>query len=104
MRSTTTRWQGQWRDGVRDALTLTPMNPQQMRVHYWRNLDVDYQRAERQFDAIATISTTQPLGLEWTLTDDPQHGEMHLVYQAQEEKMTLHYQSDEQSGASRPVS
>ena len=95
---TTSRWQGQWGDGVRDALTLTPMSPQQMRVHYWRNLDVDYQRAERQFDAIATISATSPLSLDWTLTDDPQQGKMHLVYRAEEDKMTLHYQSDPQCG------
>lgn len=95
---TTSRWQGQWGDGVRDALTLTPMSPQQMRVHYWRNLDVDYLQAERQFDAIATISTTSPLSLDWTLTDDPQQGKMHLVYRAEEDKMTLHYQSDPQCG------
>ena len=61
---TTSRWQGQWGDGIRDALTLSPIDQKQMKVHYWRKLDADYRQAEVQFDAIATIATTEPLTLD----------------------------------------
>ena len=69
---TTSRWQGQWGDGIRDALTLTPIDAGQMKVHYWRKLDADYRQAELQFDAIATVAHTEPLTLEWKIEDLPQ--------------------------------
>ena len=93
-----TRWQGQWGDGIRDALTLSPLDHQQMKVHYWRKLDADYRQAELQFDAIATISHADPLTLDWTIEGDPQQGKMHLIYQAEEDVMALTYQSTQQGG------
>ena len=68
------RWQGKWGDGIRDALTLTPIDAGQMKVHYWRKLDADYRQAELQFDAIATVARTEPLTLEWQIEGDPQQG------------------------------
>jgi enterochelin esterase-like enzyme len=95
---TQTRWQGQWGDGFRDALTLAPLNAGQMKVHYWRKLDADYQQAELQFDAIATIAQTEPLTLDWKIEGDPQQGTMHLTYQAEDDAMALTYQSTQQGG------
>ena len=63
---TTTRWQGQWGDGIRDAPTLTPIDAGQMKVHYWRKLDADYRKAALQIDAIATVARTEPLTLDVT--------------------------------------
>lgn len=95
---TTSRWQGQWGDGIRDALTLTPIDHQQMKVHYWRKLDADYRQAEVQFDAIATLATTEPLTLDWQIEGDPQQGRMHLAYQSKSDTMALTYRSAQQGG------
>ena len=95
---TTSRWQGQWGDGIRDALTLSPIDQKQMKVHYWRKLDADYRQAEVQFDAIATIATTEPLTLDWQIEGDPQQGRMHLAYQSQNDTMALTYRSAQQGG------
>ena len=95
---TTSRWQGQWGDGIRDALTLTPIDAGQMKVHYWRKLDADYRQAELQFDAIATVARTEPLTLEWKIEGDPQQGRMHLAYQSSNDTMALTYRSRQQGG------
>ena len=95
---TTSRWQGQWGDGIRDALTLTPIDAGQMKVHYWRKLDADYRQAELQFDAIATVARTEPLTLDWKIEGDPQQGRMHLAYQSSNDTMALTYRSRQQGG------
>ena len=59
------RWQGRWGDGLRDALILTPAadaNAKQMKVHYWRKLNADWQQAELQFDALATVQQARCSG------------------------------------------
>ena len=95
---TTSRWQGQWGDGIRDAITLTPIDAGQMKVHYWRKLDADYRQAELQFDAIATVARTEPLTLDWKIEGDPQQGRMHLAYQSSNDTMALTYRSSQQGG------
>ena len=54
------RWQGRWHDGNRDALLLSPLGAGQMKVHYWRKLDVGWQQSELQFDAVAEVRGTDP--------------------------------------------
>ena len=96
------RWQGRWGDGLRDALILTPAadaNAKQMKVHYWRKLNADWQQAELQFDALATVQQAQPLTLQWKIEGDPQQGSMQLVYQPADDTMTLHYTSVQQQGS-----
>lgn len=93
------RWQGRWGDGITDALSLTPVNAQQMKVHYWRKVDPASQRAELEVDATATITNHEPLTLDWQIEGDPQQGKMHLTYQPESDAITLAYQSLQQQGS-----
>ena len=96
---TGSRWQGRWGDGITDALSLSPLDSQQMKVHYWRKINPASQRAELEVDATAAITQTEPLTLDWQIEGDPQQGRMHLVYQQQSDAMTLAYQSQQQQGS-----
>ena len=56
---TGSRWQGRWGDGITDALSLSPLDSQQMKVHYWRKINPASQRAEPMSQGLG--STKQPL-------------------------------------------
>ena len=61
-------WQGTWGDGVRDGLSLDMAAAElgkPLRVHYWRQLDADWQKASIEFDIQAEVQSTSPLRLHW---------------------------------------
>jgi len=95
------RWQGTWGDGIRDGLGLDMAAAElgkPLRVHYWRQLDADWQKASIEFDVQAEVQSTSPLRLHWALEGDPDRGVMDLSYQPDRDEMQLHYQSSRQQG------